>query len=98
MKEGGNIMAKLSESALKEQLQQLTGWQLSGNVITKKFTWPSFKEAITFVNKVADLAEAADHHPDFTINYRNVTLTLSTHSEGGITENDTRLAGQIERL
>ena len=91
-------MAKLSESALKEQLQQLTGWQLSGNAVTKKFTLPSFKEAITFVNKVADLAEAADHHPDFTINYRNVTLTLSTHSEGGITENDTRLARQIEQL
>ncbi|MBI4641035.1 MAG: 4a-hydroxytetrahydrobiopterin dehydratase [Candidatus Tectomicrobia bacterium] len=91
-------MTKLSESAVKEQLEQLAGWQLSGNTITKKFTLPSFKEAITFVNRVADLAEAADHHPDFTINYRNVTLTLSTHSEGGITENDIRLAKQIEAV
>ena len=90
-------MSKLSLQEIEEKLKALQGWQLDGEVISKKFTLPSFPQAMRFVNQVADLAEKADHHPDIHIDYRRVTLTLSTHSEGGITQKDFLLAEEIER-
>jgi len=90
-------MAKLTAEAVQEGLKKLPGWSLKGEAIGKQSTWPSFPEAIRFVNQVADLAEQVDHHPDILINYRRVTLTLSTHSEGGLTRKDFDLAGKIER-
>jgi 4a-hydroxytetrahydrobiopterin dehydratase len=90
-------MAKLSKKEIQEKLKDLKGWQIKGNTIVKTFTRPSFKEAISFVTKVADLAEAANHHPDILIKYNKVTLTLSTGSEGGVTEHDINLASQIEK-
>jgi len=90
-------MAKLASDAVQAELKKLPGWSLTGEAITKQYTWPSFPDAIQFVNKVADLAEQADHHPDILINYRRVTLTLSTHSEGGITRKDFDLAERIEK-
>lgn len=91
-------MAVISESEIKGRLGEIPGWEYSDKAISKKFSLPSFMEAIAFVGKVADLAEAADHHPDFLIQYKNVTLTLSTHSEGGVTENDFNLAKGIEGI
>jgi len=90
-------MAKLSTEAVQGALEKLPGWDLRDGAIGKQFTWPSFPVAIKFVNQVADLAEQADHHPDILINYRRVTITLSTHSEGGITQKDFDLAAQIDR-
>jgi 4a-hydroxytetrahydrobiopterin dehydratase len=90
-------MPKLSAEAIQTKLRNLKGWNLAGDTISKKYTWPSFPEAIKFVNQVADLAEWADHHPDISINYKRVTLTLSTHSEGGLTEKDFDLAERIEK-
>jgi 4a-hydroxytetrahydrobiopterin dehydratase len=90
-------MGKLTKEAIEAGLKTLTGWSLNGGAIGKQYTWPSFPEAIKFVNQVADLAEQADHHPDILINYRRVTLTLSTHSEGGLTQKDLDLAAQIEK-
>jgi 4a-hydroxytetrahydrobiopterin dehydratase len=90
-------MAKYSKSDVLTRLKSLSGWNLNGGEIKKKFEFPSFSEAIQFVNRVADLAERADHHPDILINYRKVTLTLSTHSDGGITQKDFKLAEQVER-
>jgi 4a-hydroxytetrahydrobiopterin dehydratase len=90
-------MAKLTTEAVQVALKKLPGWNLKDEAIGKQYTWPSFSDAIKFVNQVADLAEQADHHPDILINYRRVTLTLSTHSEGGITQKDFDLAGQIEK-
>ena len=90
-------MAKLSTEAVQGALEKLPGWDLRDAAIGKQFTWPSFPDAIKFVNQVADLAEQADHHPDILINYLRVTLTLSTHSEGGITQKDFDLATQIDR-
>jgi len=90
-------MAKLTTEAVEAALKKLPGWNLKNEAIGKQYTWPSFPEAIKFVNQVADLAEQADHHPDILINYRRVTLTLSTHSEGGITQKDFDLAAQIEK-
>jgi 4a-hydroxytetrahydrobiopterin dehydratase len=89
-------MPKLSAAAVQEKLNHLQGWSLAQNTIQKRFTWPSFPEAVKFVNRVADLAEWADHHPDILINYKKVTLTLSTHSEGGLTEKDFDLAKKID--
>jgi len=90
-------MAKLSKKEIQEKLKDLKDWQIKGQAIAKTFTLPSFKEAISFVTKVADLAEAANHHPDMLIQYNKVTLTLSTGSEGGVTEHDINLAAQIEK-
>ena len=90
-------MAKLTTEAVQKALKKLPGWSLKDGAIGKQYTWPSFPDAIKFVNQVADLAEQADHHPDILINYRRVTLTLSTHSEGGITQKDFDLAAQIEK-
>ena len=90
-------MAKLTAEVVQERLKELPGWSLKSEAIGKQYTWPSFPEAIRFVNQVADLAEQADHHPDILINYRRVTLTLSTHSEGGLTRKDFDLAERIEK-
>jgi 4a-hydroxytetrahydrobiopterin dehydratase len=90
-------MAKLTPESVQAKLQKLSGWSLKGEAIRKQYAWPSFPEAVKFVNRVADLAEEADHHPDILINYRRVTLTLSTHSEGGITQKDFDLAARIDQ-
>jgi uncharacterized protein len=90
-------MVNYSKSEVRAKLKGLSGWNLNGGEIKKKYEFSSFSEAIQFVNRVADLAERADHHPDILINYRKVTLTLSTHSEGGITQKDFNLAEQVER-
>lgn len=87
---------KLAAHEIAQKLKELNGWQLSGNVIQKQYVFESFMPAIRFVNRVAELAEAADHHPDITINYRKVTMALTTHSAGGLTQNDFALAKQIE--
>lgn len=90
-------MAKLSKKEIQEKLKDLKDWQIKRKAIVKTFTLPSFKEAITFVTKMSDLAEAANHHPDILIQYNRVTLTLSTGNEGGVTEHDINLATQIEK-
>ena len=91
-------MPKLSKKEIQEKLKDLKDWQIKGKSIVKTFTLHSFKEAISFVTRVADLAEAANHHPDMLIQYNKVTLTLSTGSEGGVTEHDINLATQIEKI
>ncbi len=91
-------MTILSEEDIKQKLKPLEGWQLKGKEIHKVYTHKTFKDAIAFVNKVADLAERANHHPDFLIQYNKVSLTLSTHSKSGVTDNDIKLAKQIEEV
>lgn len=91
-------MALLSEGEINERLKGLKGWDHRGNEITKRFQLKNFVESVGFVNKVSILAEKADHHPDILIRYKNVTLTLSTHSEGGLTERDFNLAREIDGL
>lgn len=91
-------MALLSEAEIEEGLNGLSGWEKKGNEIVKVYKNKNFVESIGFVNKVAILAEKADHHPDILIRYKNVTLTLSTHSQGGLTGKDFKLAGEIDAL
>ena len=90
-------MAVLSESEIKKRLRDLEGWQLKGKEISKLYAHKDFVDAMAFVNKVAILAEKADHHPDISINYNKVTLSLSTHSQGGVTDNDLNLAKRIDK-
>lgn len=89
-------MPKLSQEQIDTQLQPLTGWAQHDDEIRKQWQFEDFTESMAFVNAVAELAEAANHHPDILIRYNQVTLTLSTHSEGGLTQADIDLAGEIE--
>lgn len=91
-------MPTLSEAEILNRLGSLPGWQLKGKAIEKKYQLSAFLPAIEFVGNVAELAEAARHHPDIIINYNVVTLSLSTHSAGGVTEKDLELARQVEKL
>ncbi len=89
-------MPPMTKDEVNARLQQYQGWERDDDEIEKKFAFDDFKASMAFVNRVAELAEAADHHPDINIKYNRVKLTLSTHSEGGITEKDFALAGQID--
>ncbi len=91
-------MALLHKNEVEEGLGSLPDWHRVGNSIQKTYTLGSFLKAMEFVNRVAGEAEAADHHPDLTIKYQKVGLSLSTHSEGGITSKDLDLAEKIEAL
>src|SRR5436190_14176441 len=86
--DGGDPMARLSLTDAEQRIKSLNGWTLQGDAIRKQYTFRDFLEAIRFVNCLAPKAEAADHHPDIVINYKRVTLTYSTHSEGGLTAKD----------
>jgi 4a-hydroxytetrahydrobiopterin dehydratase len=93
---GARMAEKLSTAEIQQKLKELNNWQWADNTIKKQFVFESFMPAVQFVNRVAELAEAADHHPDITINYRKVMMVLSTHSAGGLTQKDFALAKQIE--
>jgi 4a-hydroxytetrahydrobiopterin dehydratase len=88
----------LSSEEIARRLAALDGWLLKGKTIEKKCRFADFREAIAFVNRVADLAEVEDHHPDILVHYREVTLVLWTHAAGGLTERDFKLAADIDRV
>ena len=88
----------LSDIEIQRGLGTLPGWARRGDALTKTYTLPSFPAAITLVQRVADAAERADHHPDIDIRYTKVSFTLSTHSAGGVTKKDLDLAKEIEKL
>ncbi|HLK86988.1 MAG TPA: 4a-hydroxytetrahydrobiopterin dehydratase [Candidatus Binataceae bacterium] len=89
-------MAKLEKPEIERRLHQLPGWEYRDNAIAKLYRFGEFMDGIEFLNKVAALAEAADHHPDVRINYTRVTFSCATHDQGGVTEKDFKLAAQIE--
>jgi 4a-hydroxytetrahydrobiopterin dehydratase len=91
-------MAVLSKTEIRERLMNMPEWSLIDGALYKKFTFKSFLPAIAFVNKIAEAAEQADHHPDITINYNQVGISLSTHSESGVTDKDFHLAEGIDRI
>jgi 4a-hydroxytetrahydrobiopterin dehydratase len=90
-------MTRLTEEQIAEQVTGLEGWTREGNAIRKQYTFAGFPEAVGFVNRLIPEAERADHHPDITINYRRVTLSYSTHSEGGLTLKDIDGARMADR-
>ncbi|HUG55257.1 MAG TPA: 4a-hydroxytetrahydrobiopterin dehydratase [Vicinamibacteria bacterium] len=87
---------RLSDDEVRTRLAALGGWSLQDGRLRRRYALPSFAEALAFVNRVGALAEAADHHPDILVEYRHVTLTLSTHDAGGLTAKDFALAAQID--
>ncbi|MFQ5838784.1 MAG: 4a-hydroxytetrahydrobiopterin dehydratase [Thermoplasmata archaeon] len=91
-------MVKLTEKEIEERLAQLEGWTRDGDSIARPYRFPSFMKAIEFINRVAELAEQADHHPDLFNSWRTVKLALITHDEGGLTERDFRLAARINEI
>ena len=91
-------MTKLTRDEIQQRLKGLDGWTLDGDAIRKQYTFAGFPEAVAFVDRLAPEAEAADHHPDILINYKRVTLTYSTHSEGGLTVKDFEGAATADRL
>jgi 4a-hydroxytetrahydrobiopterin dehydratase len=88
----------MSQNAVKTELKYLKGWKLVGKEIRKEFKFEGFVDAMGFVTSVALLAERANHHPDIDIRWNTITVTLSTHSDGGVTEKDLVLAREIEKL
>jgi 4a-hydroxytetrahydrobiopterin dehydratase len=91
-------MATLSAAEVNERVQTLEGWRVDGQSIVKQYTFAGFPEAVRFVGRLVPGAEEADHHPDVTINYKRVTLSYSTHSEGGLTEKDFAGAAAADQL
>lgn len=91
-------MAKLNAAQIKTGIKSVPDWKKSGSDITRTYQFKDFVVAMKFVNAVAKLAEKAGHHPDIDIRWNKVTLALSTHSEGGLTEKDFKLAKQFDRL
>jgi 4a-hydroxytetrahydrobiopterin dehydratase len=89
-------MKRLSDAEIAERLTRLPDWERQGDEIRRTFSFADFEAAMAFVNRVADLAEAMDHHPDIDIRYSKVTLTLSTHDAGGLTARDFDLAGRVQ--
>ena len=91
-------MPALPDDTVRERLTTLPDWERVGDEIVKTFRFASFPDAISFVGRVADLAEAANHHPDIDIRYSRVRIALTTHDAGGITDQDFALAAESERV
>ena len=88
----------LNETEVRQQLADLPGWITSGQSISQTYKFSNFVEAVRFVNQLVDPAERAGHHPDISISYNKVTIHLTTHDAGGITQQDIDLAHKISRI
>ncbi|HEX3041915.1 MAG TPA: 4a-hydroxytetrahydrobiopterin dehydratase [Solirubrobacterales bacterium] len=91
-------MALLSDSEIENGLAGLSGWERRGEAIEKSFKREDFVGSVRFAGCLVEPAEAMNHHPDLSISWDTVTVTISTHSEGGLTANDFELAGRIDAL
>jgi len=91
-------MPTISRAEAEQRVKSLDGWKVAGDAITKQFTFADFPAAVRFVDRLVPDAETADHHPDIQINYKRVTLTYSTHSEGGLTDKDFAGAAAADRV
>lgn len=88
----------LSDAEIADGLTTLQEWRREGDTITRTVRRPTFMDAIALVNRVAEAAEAADHHPEIQINWRRVTFTLTTHAAGGLSAKDLAMAATIDAL
>ncbi len=91
-------MDKLSETEIEQQLTNSPEWSVVNDEITRTYLFDDFRASIAFVNRIAEYAEREQHHPDILIRYNKVTLTVSTHDAGGITQKDFDLAVESEKL
>lgn len=92
------MSTKLSNTEVKTKLASLSGWEKSDDTIEKLYKFKNFTEAIAFVNKLVEPANAAGHHPDLSISYNKVTINLTSHDAGGLTQKDFDLAATFEQL
>jgi 4a-hydroxytetrahydrobiopterin dehydratase len=92
------VVPALPDADVAAGLAALPGWERAGDEIVRVYERDSFRSVIDLVDRIADAAEAANHHPDLDIRYRTVRVALSTHDEGGITARDFALAGEIDGL
>lgn len=88
----------LSADAIATALPTLSGWAVEGINLTKRIKYANFVEALAYVNRLGELAEAANHHPDIQFGWGYVTILLTTHDAGGITANDVAMAAKIDTL
>ena len=86
----------LSPEIIQERMKKIPEWELNEDSISRSFEFDEYQPAIEFVNTVAEIAEEAQHHPDISISYTNVTLVLTTHSKRGLTESDFEVAIRID--
>lgn len=91
-------MALLSDPEIEARLAELSGWERAGEAIAKTFDRGDFVGSVRFVESLVNPAEAMGHHPDLEISWSKVTVTISTHSEGGLTDADFELAGKVDAL
>lgn len=91
-------MPRLNDQEIEQQLTSATGWTRDGHAIKKQFAFASFPDALAFLVRLGFDCEAADHHPDITVDYKRVTLGYWTHSEGGLTEKDFAGAATANRV
>ena len=91
-------MARLSDEEIEQALGDLDGWERVGDAIERTFELDDFKGSVDFVNALTPEAEAMNHHPDLAISWNKVTVTITSHSEGGLTANDFELARRIATL
>ena len=91
-------MALLNDSEVEARLAELSGWERSGEAIAKRFERGDFVGSVEFVSSLVEPAETMNHHPDLEISWDTVTVTISTHSEGGLTAADFELAAKIDAL
>jgi 4a-hydroxytetrahydrobiopterin dehydratase len=89
---------RLGADQLRADLAALPGWRLDADTLRKSFRFPDFRATMTFVNAVAWIADREDHHPDLAVGYGRCDVTWSTHSAGGVTQNDLVCAARVERL
>ena len=87
---------KLNTQSIQAWIKARSGWSRKSNALVKEYKFSSFRDSIVFVSRIATLADDADHHPDIDIRFSKVHIMLSTHSAGGITEKDLKLAEQID--
>ncbi|MFL2479401.1 MAG: 4a-hydroxytetrahydrobiopterin dehydratase [Verrucomicrobiales bacterium] len=88
----------LMPEIIQESIKKIPEWELNEDSISRSFEFDEYQLAIDFVNAIAEIAEEAQHHPDISINYTSVTLVLTTHSKGGLTESDFEVAIRIDSL
>jgi 4a-hydroxytetrahydrobiopterin dehydratase len=88
----------LNEDEIAAALADLDGWKVKDKVLTKKYSFANFAESLTFVNRVGEIAEAADHHPDITFGWGYAEISTTTHDRGGITDFDIALASKINGI
>jgi 4a-hydroxytetrahydrobiopterin dehydratase len=91
-------VAVLGDEEIERRLGDLSGWNRDGDALKRQLKFDDFQGSVDFLNRITRVAEEMNHHPDVCISWNTVDLTLSSHSEGGITENDFKLAAEIDSL